>query len=252
MSGDYRKGGFAGVIGHLGGVPVSIPMEFAKFVEYDGAPGFMEKRKESIPKHTYESGIRSFGFDIRYPDMAPVNEQTWKEKIKEDMYTTLWMSVGVLSNSRYQDRSPARMGGTLVKAWLKNAEVHHHYEEQSEKVYGLTVYIPVNVDLSRREPGVNGDIMDRNIYIHRLNDGGVDAYIRCSNIRHEAATCRHSFGLEPLLKADVDVRYRRALLSHWREIQDSTAKVILDFRVDSSKEVSTQPESSSATFLTKE
>jgi hypothetical protein len=182
MSGTYRKGGFTGVIGHLGDAPVSIPKEFAKFVEYDGDPGFMEKRKGPIPKRTYELGICSFGFEFRYPDMTPVNKQTWKEKREENIHTTLWMSVGVLSNSTYQDRSPARMAGTLAKAWLKNA--YYRYEEQPEKIHGLTVFVPVNTDVSRR----HHDPQDINIYIHRLNDGGVDAYIKCSNIHHEAIT----------------------------------------------------------------
>jgi hypothetical protein len=49
MSGAYRKGGFTGVIGHLGGVPVSIPKEFAKFVEYDGDPGLWRRGKGRFP-----------------------------------------------------------------------------------------------------------------------------------------------------------------------------------------------------------
>jgi hypothetical protein len=56
--------------------------------------------------------------------------------------------------------------------------------------------------------------------------------------------------VEPLLKADVNVRYRRALLPYWREIQDGVTKVLLDFRVDPSKETSAQPKPSSTSSLT--
>ena len=242
MSGNYRKGGSVGVVGHLGGVPVSIPKEFANFVEYDGDPGFLEKRNGLIPRRTFESGIRSFGFEIRYPDMAPENEQNWKEKRKESIYTTTWMSVGVLSNSHYQDRSKTRFA-ELARAWLKNASIFYRYEEQPEKVYGLTTYIPVNADLLRRENGTNS-LSDRNIYIHYVTDNDVDAYIDCSNRKHEAAQCNHSFGLEPTLKVSVKVSYRKGLLPYWQEIQGGITKVLLGFRVDSSESFSTQPLSS--------
>lgn len=246
MSGNYRKGGGVGAIGHLGGVPVSIPKEFAYFVEYDGDPGFLEKRNAPVPKRTFESGIRSFGFEIHYPDMVPVNEQNWREKRKESIYTTTWMSVGVLSNSQYQDRSKTRFVD-LANAWLKNASILYRYEEQREKVYGLTAYIPVNADSSRREMGTNS-LSDRNIYVHHLMNDNVEAYIDCSNRNHQAAQCNHHFGLEPLLKASVNLSYRKGLLPHWREIQDGVAKVLLGFRVDPSKPSPTPSQASPSTL----
>lgn len=248
MSGNYRKGGGVGVIGHLGGVPVSIPKGFAYFVEYDGDPGFLEKRSGPIPKRTFESGIRSFGFEIRYPDMAPVNEQNWKEKRKESIYTTTWMSVGVLSNSHYQDRSKTRFA-ELARAWLKNASIFYRYEEQSQRVYGLTAYVPVNSDLSRREIGSNNsDLNDRNVYVHRLKNGDVDTHIDCSNTKHDAALCKHRFGLEPVLKASVNVSYRKGLLPHWQEIQGGLTQVLLGFRTDPSEPFSTHTQPSSSTL----
>jgi hypothetical protein len=240
ITGNYRKGGDVGAIGHLGGVPVSIPKEFAHFVTYDGDPGFLEKRKGIKPERTYESGIRSFGFDIRYPDMMPVNSQTWKDMRSAHMDTTPWMFVAVNSNSHYQDRSKARMA-VLAKVWLESDAALHRHEEQQEKIYGLTAYIPTNVDLSRREMGAN---LDRNIYIHRLENGGVDAYIACSNRNHEAAPCSHYFGLDPELKVSVDVSYRKGMLPYWREIQAGVSKVLLGFRIEASKAPLAQPRSS--------
>jgi hypothetical protein len=240
LSGNYRRGGNVGAIGHLGGVPVSIPKEFAKFLEYDGDPGFLEKRKEPAPKRTFESGICSFGFDIRYPDMMPVNAQTWEEKRKAHRYTTMWVHVGVRSNSAYQDRSKARMA-ISAKALLKSEALLYHHEKQQEKVHGLTAYIPTKVDLSRREMGSN---LDRNVYFHYLKNGDVDAYIACSNRNHEAAPCSHRFDLAPELKVSVDVSYRKGMLPYWREIQDGVSKVLLGFRVDAPKAPSAQPHSS--------
>ena len=40
------------VIGDLGGMPVKIPRYFASYVEYDGDPGFGEKRPSSPPIRT--------------------------------------------------------------------------------------------------------------------------------------------------------------------------------------------------------
>jgi hypothetical protein len=241
LTGNYRKWSKTDAIGHLGGVPVVIPKEFANFLEYDDDPGFLEKRKGEKPKRTFESGIRSFGFDVRYPDMAPVNDQTWRDKRKENIHTTMWMSVGINSNSHYLDRNPAQMA-VFAKVRLENSKLLHRYEERPEKIYGLTAYVPVDVDVSSRDlDSTLPNVGDDNIYIHYVKDG-VDAYIKCSNRNHEAAPCEHLFGLTPVLKASVSVVYRKGLLLHWREIQDSVTRVILGFRVDTSGVQSTRPQ----------
>jgi hypothetical protein len=229
MSGNYRKGGDEGVIGHLGGVPVSIPKEFAKFVEYDGDPGFLEKRTGQTPKRTFESGIRSFGFEVRYPDMAPENEVTWKEKRSKNIHNTTWIDVSILSNSIYQDRSLSRFA-EISKIWLASASRFYHYEEQPKKVRDLTAYIPGNADLKRREMGMES-FRDMNIYIHYVDGNGVDAYIDCHNSNHDAAPCKHRFDLGPGMKTSISVMYRKGLLPHWREIEDGVIQVVLGFRV---------------------
>ena len=245
MSGNYRKGGGVGAIGHLGGVPVMIPKEFAYFVEYDGDPGFLEKRKGKKPERTFDSGIRSFGFEIRYPDMVPVNDKNWAEKRKENIYTSLWLNVTVLSNANYQDRNPHRMA-MLASSWLSNARRFHEYKEQPKKVNDLTEYVPLGVDTSRRELNSKEfhDGSDRNIYIHYLGNRDVDTVIDCSNMNHAAAPCEHRFGLEPGMKASVNVSYRKGMLPYWREIQNGVTQVLLGFRVDSSKMPTVQPQSS--------
>jgi hypothetical protein len=238
ITGNYRKGGNVGAIGHLGGVPVSIPKEFAHFVEYDGDPGFLEKRKGPVPKRTFESGICSFGFDIRYPDMMPVNKQTLKDKLEENIYTTMWMGVGILSNSAYGYDGPDKMT-RFAKYGLENGKYFHRYEEQPERRYGLVVFVPVDVDLSRRDINSGNpkgrDSTDINIYHDRANDGTVSTYIRCSNTNHEAATCKHFFDLSPEMKASVNILYRKGLLQYWREIQDGVTRTVLGFRVDATK-----------------
>lgn len=238
MSGEYGKGPPVGTIGHLGGVPVSIPKGFAHFVEYDGDPGLMEPRKEKAPKRTYQSGIRSFGFDIHYPDMAPVSDSNWAEKRKESISTTTWISVGILSNSYYGydvDDKTAR----FAKAHLESARRWHRFEPLAEKPYGLIVYAPVDVDLSRRmlSSEKRRDSEDRNIYVHQLKDGDIDTFIDCSNMEHAAAPCEQFFALNPAMKANVKVLYRKGLLPHWREIQAGVTQVLLGFHVNPPAEI---------------
>lgn len=220
------------VIGHLGGVPVAIPRPFAHFVEYDGDPHFMERRKGPPPKRTYQSGLASFGFEIRYPDMAALTDQTEAQKKTENIYTNTWLRVGVSANSIYG-------GDTALETYIqfnvnrKNPFPPYRYEKLPEQVYGLTGYAPIGFDISKRR-GMGSDYYDRNIYFHRAPDGTADAYIVCSNVEHAAAPCELKFNTLPEMRVLVEVGFRKGLLPHWQEIRSSVKQVILGFRVNSS------------------
>ncbi len=86
------------VVGELGGIPVSMPRSFVRFVEYDKSPHFMAKNKEDKPQRTPLSRLRSFGFEVRYPDIDPKQVKTKEEK---NNHTTMWMSVGVTTREYY-------------------------------------------------------------------------------------------------------------------------------------------------------
>jgi hypothetical protein len=220
------------VIGHLGGAPVAIPKPFAHFVEYDGDPHFMERRKGPPPKRTYQSGLASFGFEIRYPDMAALTDQTEPQKKMETIYTRTWLRVGVSANSIYG-------GDTALEAYIqsivygKNPFPPYRYEKLPEQVYGLTGYTPIGFDISKRS-GTGTSYSDRNIYFHRTPDGTADAYIECSNVEHAAAPCELKFNTLPEMRVQVDVGFRKGLLPHWQEIRSSVKQVILGFRVNPS------------------
>ncbi len=77
-----KENRFGLVIGDLGGMPVSIPHHFAHFVEYEGDPRFLEPRKGTPPMRGYQSKLRSFGFEVRFPDMMPLTDETRQEKNK--------------------------------------------------------------------------------------------------------------------------------------------------------------------------
>lgn len=226
------------IIGNLGGVAVSIPKPYANLVEYDDDPHFTESHKGSPSKRTLESKLRSFGFEIRFPDMAPLTDKTHADKRKQSIQTTSWILVGINSNANYGTGGDDALERRV--AWIKMADasrIRYTYEALPGQIHGLTGYTPVGIDESRRGGGVlvdgkAADMSDKNVYFHRGKDGRVDAYIECSNMKHSAATCQHRFNLLPAMRSHVSVSYRRELLSQWREIQSSVTQVILGFAVD--------------------
>lgn len=224
------------VIGHLGGSPVTIPQAYAHFVEYDGDPHFMEPRKSPPPERTFQSGISSFGFEIRFPDMAVASNKPEAEVQKADIHTTMWMRVGVLSNSTYGSSGDDAFERAVNMIPLSETApdfklTKYYFQRIPGKTYGLDGLTPVGADESRRAIGQRGaDMRDKNIYFHRGTDGNVDTYIECSNMTHLAARCEQKFNLRPAIRAHVSVDYRKELLPQWKQIQDSVSTVILGFR----------------------
>lgn len=227
----FRENQRGPVIGDLGGVPVMIPKPYAHLVEYEGDPHFMERRKGPAPKRTYASRLSSFGFEVRYPDMAPLTVETEPQKKLENIYTRTWLRVGIDFKSSY-----APNGDTALDRWIKSAlapdNIPYRYEKLPDTVHGLTGYTPIGVtdEMRRNEKGTGWN--DQNIYYHLKPDGKADAYIRCSNVTHAAAPCSLYFNLLPQMSIDVSVSLRRGLLPHWKEIQSSVTQVILGFRVN--------------------
>jgi hypothetical protein len=216
------------VVGDLGGMPVTIPRHFANYVEYDGDPGFGEKRKGPAPERTQQSKLKSFGYDVRLPDMAGMSSaEIWKDRQRFTVFDTPWISVGVSTGQSYPgdgflDRRTAALSRPPVLDYDR-------YEELPQTEYGLTVYAPAGIDPKTGRP-YREDRNARDVFIHRGKDGKVNAYISCSNVPHEAAPCQHSFSLEPEVRARISVIYRRGYLSQWREIQSAVTDQLLSFR----------------------
>lgn len=75
------------VVGDLGGMPVTIARHIPHLVEYDGDPGWGEKRKGPPPERTHASRLNSFGVHVRYPDMATLSSpELWSEFEKKRLY----------------------------------------------------------------------------------------------------------------------------------------------------------------------
>ncbi|GAA4355651.1 hypothetical protein GCM10023165_48020 [Variovorax defluvii] len=219
------------VIGNLGGMPVTFPAGFVENVEYEGDPGFGEKRKGPKPERTHRLGFTSLGFRVRYPDfmVIPYKEQEADQR-KYRISNTPWLNVSITAGSFFGD------GEFLERSvsWM-NREKDFQYEKLPSKQFGLDVYTPVGVDESLRnfhpKKGYQSDIRDRDLFVGYNNNGRVETYIECSNRNHAAAPCEQFFYLDPFLRVKLKVGYRRGMLAHWQEIQTSVKKLLFEFKV---------------------
>ncbi len=214
------------VVGDLGGMPVKIPRHLATSVEYNADPGWGESRNGRPPPRTLDSKLRSFGFDVRVPDMAGLSDGSLEaDKRKHSIYNTMWIRVGLNTGENYPgDGSLDRR----AKA-MNYPEAKFQLEALPDSQDGLTVYSPSGTDPTTQKP--NREHPDaKDLFVHRDASGHVDAYIKCSNRPHEAAPCTHDFSLGPNVKAVVYVGYRRGLLPQWQQIQTSLTELILSFK----------------------
>lgn len=195
------------VVGNLGGVPVNIPMPYANFLEYDNDPHFMESRKSPPLRRTYQSKLRSFGFEIHFPDMVVSTEETAKKKKLENIYTTQWLQVGINTGSYYGGNPLERYINYKIN--LRQTFPPYRYVKSPNIIHDLTVYVPVGIDESQRSTPGGAGYNDRNVYFNRDEDGKADAYIECSNALHDAAPCELKFNLAPKMLANVAVNFRK-------------------------------------------
>lgn len=239
------------VVGDLGGVPVRIPHYFANYVEYDGDPGFGEKRQGPAPKRTYQSKLASFGFEVRFPDMAGRSSpEMWKDYEKyrdynwKDYYDpiksiTPWIGVGFDAGSRfpgygYLDR--------YVNATLAfNAEregyaalSYRNYAKLPKTEHGLTVYAPPGTDPKTNKPYRQDDDA-KDLFVHKDKSGKVDTYIECSNRNlnnFKFSPCTQYISMEPRMRAGIYISYTRHYLPHWQQIQRNVSELVWSFKTD--------------------
>lgn len=242
----------APVHANLGGMEVMIPAYFAEYVEYDGDPGWGEKRKGPVPPRTAQSRLRSFGFDVRYPDMVGKSSPDLrKEKREEMLNTTMWLDVTIVSGQHYpgdgfMDRAFKHGLNSPSTFPLSN------FEKLDETQYGLEIYAPKGIDPKTGTPWRQHRDAD-DAFIYRNSANQVEAEIRCSNDeglgeRHRRIRrCNHHFNLEPLAKAWVTVHYRRGLLPEWRHIQDSVRTLIFSFKASAPGTAASAPAPATST-----
>lgn len=221
------------VIGDLGGMPVKISRFVAEYVEYEGDPGWSGPRKGPPPERTYASRLESFGFRVRYPDMATLETSEMRaDRASYNIYNTPWIKAGVITGPIYPGR------GFMNRPHVANGKLRSDnwwddFVEVKQKKYGLTAYRQARPPPDTL-PAESMIRHGRSVYLFRDDAGNVITWIECSNVPHEAAPCRQSWDMGTQgVGAEVNVLYRVGLLEHWREIQQSVSQVIMDFRVSS-------------------
>ena len=217
------------VIGDLGGVPVRIPHEFAKSVEYDDDPAILEPRSKLMPARNFSSKLRSFGFNFRYPDMAgPGSEEASKDQAAHLPGNTFWISVGLEAGEDYVGAGSTERiaSGTLGSP---EPATGASYQLAAEKACGLDAYVLTGNDPKSGKPNREHSNA-RDVFVGRDAAGKATTYVECSNRPLNAAPCTQHFDLEPQMHAQAYLLYRRGLLCEWRGIQSATSQLISGFR----------------------
>jgi hypothetical protein len=235
------------VIGDLGGVPVRIPSWFANYVEYEGDPGFGERRKGPRPVRTYQSRLISFGFKVRFPDMAGLSSpELWLDYKKysdpywKGYYDSIspWIDVGFNTGSIYpgdgfMDRYvKTTLAFNSERAGFGDASKVYEYEKLPESEFGLTVYAPPGIDPKTKNP-YREDKNAEDLFVHWTADGKVDTHIKCSNGRLpnlKYTMCSQDISMEPRMRARIYITYPRYWLPHWKEIQQKVSDLVWNFR----------------------
>ena len=229
------------VIGDLGGMKVRIPRYYAEYVEYDGDPGFGEKRKGPRPERTFDSRLRGFGMDVRFPDMKGL--ENWKirdQKSRQPLKENMWFYIGINSGEHnpadgFLERRAERI--SLSTNTRHNVSWLDTFERMPEDEYELEVWQLSSTDPRTGRPARESvGAAFRDIYVHRDPSGHVDAYIDCSkpSVPNGIGTCTLDISLAPKARAEVSILFRRGLLPEWKQIEQSSRKLLLSFEVDPS------------------
>lgn len=204
--------------GLLGGTAVRIPAAFARLLEYDDDPELFEARSTQPSPHTRPSPIRSFGFDVLYPEMLGVTPDTLLRRQQARIETSMWLHVSVLSASRY-------LGDDFLQ--LKTADLSQPglwkfpLKAQQALVAGLSAYTS--------EGGPPQDFRHLTIYVHRDEKGLVDTYIECQDAPRPSASCTLYSTLPPPMKASLQIQFRSALLPQWQPMRQAVMTHIQAF-----------------------
>jgi hypothetical protein len=229
------KDGF--LIADLGGKKVKIPVAFAHAVEYDGEPSHFARDAPKRAARTPDSKIRSFGFDVLFPEMKPKDFRSPpQDKESQSIYTTRWLRAGISSGEHYPGPNALnnQLAGKLGLAMTYQPSKPTNYVLLPSKEYELEVYAlkgkdPVSGDILRQQRGA------RDVYVRRGLSGNVETIIECFNDQYPSTSpCTHAFNLSPATAVIVSVDYRRTMLEDWSRIQNSIESLIISFQNSSS------------------
>lgn len=221
------------IVGRLSGVPVKIPFEFAELVEYDGeSTNWGQRPFTPPPPRTQDSGISSFGFSVKYPEM--VGPTTWRMVKERSNYMdegSPWLGVGIGAGDIYP---PSGYLDRVLKSTVEyksrfNSESDkvYEYEKLPETQYGLTVYAPPGIDAKTGKPRRESK-RAKELYVAFDEAGHVKTYITC-DFNRLSPYCSQSISMEPEMKVDVDITYAQEDLKDWADIEQKVRALILSF-----------------------
>lgn len=219
------------VIGDLGGMPVKISRHIPVMVEYDGDPGWGEKRKGPPPERTHASRLASFGAEVRYPDMATLSTpELWKEFENKRLYNHKWLALVLESGSRYPGHGflDRRFVGMMERPYRDYAL----YKSLPSPIKGLELFVASGINQRTGQPW-RYEYPGGDIYIHRNREGKVMTFISCTfrSGLQRYATCTQDWSMENhALGIKLTANYIPDLLPYWQDIQERVSRFVLDFK----------------------
>ena len=216
-------------VGTLGGMKVRIPWHFVRLMEFSGEPTDWKQGPKSPasrpPGATRD--IASFGFDVRYPDMAGLSTPALQRDYdKRPFKVSPWMGVSITSGDIYPPRGLAARASAI-----RELKSYTPYLQVSSDVDALERYVAQGVNPRTGKPA-RLDFGNWDVYLAFDPPGQANAVIECSNTEIGRQTCDHAFVLEPQARVLVEVRYGREMLPEWQDIQRRTGALLLGFRID--------------------
>ncbi len=237
------------VIGDLGGVSVSVPINYTFLTtEYDGDPNVLapERSRWIPPVRTYESKINSLAMVVHLPDFLPrtaENEASYYRSRKTFGEPEEWLEIGVSAGGQFFIRDDVLKGGRIydqkkmvdgfsrpVNPAFKQGPRYVVYLKKIDLRHGLIEYQPIGFpDNSEANP------YNYRLFFHEV-DGRSVSYIRCSanGSPFEGSArnvCVHKFVLYPVMMAEVSLRYDARSLYRWKGYERKSRALILGFRI---------------------
>lgn len=217
------------IFGILGGASVAIPKHLAQLVEYDSDPYFPSAAENQMQSSSNRS-LRSFGFEINYPEFLLNNQIKISNQYESQMIASKYLvRASVISGENFGKNGSVGLQ-TRVDWYLNEKITKFKYVPMKRKTFGLFGYEPEIINTSKSEFSGVVDMRDKNIYVYRDEENDVKTLIECTNVNHENAHCVQTFLLLPEMKAKVRITYRKEHLSNWKNIQRDISEFIFSFR----------------------
>jgi hypothetical protein len=228
------------VVGDLGGVPVSIPRDYVRLVEYEGDPHWLEKRKDPPPKRTFDSKIVSFALLIHQPTLKPLTKDNWSAYNKRGFGDNEWMDASVHAgaalnfNSLKMFTNPYTYRQPGHEVYSKPYEYEPLHDVHGLKAWRATRNIVLTPQIVLDDNNRKHSMYNHHLYFAYDNKGKITNYIKCGSGLTSSPgglnMCEQYFVLWPDMKTQVKINYLAEMLPNWRLYQQQFRALVLSFR----------------------